>query len=1480
MSQPAAAEPQPKSKPHRPVWEKLLVRGGILVLLVLVGIEAAARHYHSESLTRMETAVRSSRQQSETILMDRQGLVGIPSGWHFETLEKDSSSEILTWKWPSLFKSYLLQVRINRDGKVQEYSTTGDLGIMSQSNQLPRMRVPMPPDGSVVVQVPEEPGMVLSREVIRQAFLMAAQEGFQLATPDAFERLTLPKGQADRGPFEVNVIVAPMNRITAQISRFTPSGLQSLYAEHYTAPVDQQLETLTALAERGLRVDFPKLLQTEGFTPVPATALIPARPVVQNVIDLQANPDPISQFAALRRLHQQVMRETASPEVYVALARGYATLGSDCELNWTSLHKVFKARALLWAERAVHAWPEHHDVWLARAQVRAICGLPGQALSDLTRYEEAASPGENPTLTALRQFCKWDAKGLAATAQGGDRYANFLYLRMLEQSANSQGWLKLSEKIARSQPTAWRVHALRATAPPLGIRHETAVTGLAQLSATLPVLMQACDDLPENVRQILRAQRAQQRQPNALNQLLENVVFPNASDWRDQMVEALLTPPPKPAVEPLPWSALGRMIDDFQFQQAMSLLEFHRLKLGVETQGTINQLRPLVRNHPLAGMLDCFDTNLDRSRKAAEDLGATLETADLSEAALLSQGLIAYAPALDKVPKRVRGQRDNVVPDLLAALVTPQELQDSQSWRALEALKLIQPDCPVIGAAEVTLHWERIEAEAPAWEAKNLDEPTVMQALTQQYVNDKRWTDARRTAERFAKLQPEYASYWTLADVCRRTRDWEGQQQALQGILALPSQGLEHAMANSALAYGFMDRHDWKAARPFAEAAAKSYSGWGLTCAADCYEGLKLWKQAERMMMACSQRYDNSKEEWYRWCLRTGHGDAETARRLAWEKFDGPTLENEEHRQLEQGVYLWMEGDRQEAYQRILACCERSEETYYDMLAIIFADQMGDVAGRDARLNELAAKPGWPMYTSLAQMILRARRTPDIVFTDAELEWFATLEYSVGGPTNGQYALAHALRMMGDPRSRDWLRRCASSPQRQKFVVMLAGWELTQAGEESPPRSPTELPREQHQSFLRLVEAFPRINQQHPRKGLKSLQAAAEMAPGFLAPLSVLGEHAFSMHEFAIAEEAFTKLIAATPQIPAHYSTLGRVYEAQNQPAKAIATYEAGLKQDSTDKAIHNNLAWLLLGSRDGDVRDLPRGLEHGRLSLGGGPESQPREVALQAVMAAAEGKFDEAIKLQQKALELAANNDKFTMQQRLKLFEKHQPYRRAPAQLPLLTVLPEDGSWVQFDVLLKVTQHAYWNGALTGRDTSPVEYNGSITVRSVGRIAAGNLRCLEIEVTGDSQHLRPSIYRLIIPEAAFGTHQVPIDAIVRWWSGLPNGPVLPLTDLSDEPDFAFLMHGGMYNNGIWTDPQSISTPKGPFTCEIISGHSHRNLEPQSDSLHTTLHRNADVPFGLVMAELRYQGEEEIHATLTLRDFGNNATAAWPDLVP
>src|SRR5690606_13160960 len=138
------------------------------------------------------------------------------------------------------------------------------------------------------------------------------------------------------------------------------------------------LTVLVEAAARLSRTAFPEALKRAGYRDARAHAngeAAAAGPVPERIERELEELETLSQFVAVRQLHQRIAQDGPSPELLGALVRGYANLGSLTEFHWNAVHKAFKARALLYAQRMTQADPQSTWALWHRAYARALAGL-------------------------------------------------------------------------------------------------------------------------------------------------------------------------------------------------------------------------------------------------------------------------------------------------------------------------------------------------------------------------------------------------------------------------------------------------------------------------------------------------------------------------------------------------------------------------------------------------------------------------------------------------------------------------------------------------------------------------------------------------------------------------------------------------------------------------------------------------------------------------------------------------------------------------------------------------------------------------------------------------------------------------------------------------------------------------------------------------------------------------------------------------
>jgi len=140
------------------------------------------------------------------------------------------------------------------------------------------------------------------------------------------------------------------------------------------------------------------------------------------------------------------------------------------------------------------------------------------------------------------------------------------------------------------------------------------------------------------------------------------------------------------------------------------------------------------------------------------------------------------------------------------------------------------------------------------------------------------------------------------------------------------------------------------------------------------------------------------------------------------------------------------------------------------------------------------------------------------------------------------------------------------------------------------------------------------------------------------------------------------------PDVEIFYKLRGSSLIGAGQYAEGRKALEMGLKITDDPAELANNLAWLLATCRDETQRDGEAAVRFAELAHRATLAEDPGVTDTLAAAYAEAGRFEDAVRTQKRAIELA----RFVrpqvvaeFQERLALFEKHQPYREKPSTRP-----------------------------------------------------------------------------------------------------------------------------------------------------------------------------------------------------------------------
>lgn len=1077
---------------------------------------------------------------------------------------------------------------------------------------------------------------VLVREIVRQGFLLAAREEFRALTRD--EVLGEPAvyfGDAG-GVFDMAVEVPEDGAVKIELRGGKKGGAAAPWNATFQATGEQLLVLALEKSDGWSQADFPKFLRDAGLAvptaAVPDVELLPTDPV-----PLEA----IAQVAHLRRLHAHLLKEPKSPALLAAAARHYALLGSLCDRDWGLEHKALKARALLYAERAVRNGPQDAGAAWSRALVRALCGLNFLALPEIERARTLGTPKEAPPWAeGVAAFARWDEPALAKGIEQEQPLAAYLGMLAREMIGTESQRIEAYQRALEADPSC-----LRAA---LGASLEKALVVRRRFGESqLPLF---ASQLPELVKQLEPTQSGGKVAPPAARP--------------DQMLAASaeqvsgLRKRPDDRGEPSLYVA-ATLIENLQFAQAVQLLDTERRSLGVDTEETVKQLNQLLPDHPMKGFFRLYQRDSRGAQRALREISGGMVAQGLSEGALPSVSWFEWLRAdreYQDLMQSIRRQRDDVVPELLARL--SDSLPEAEHLGALGVLRRMSPDCPAVIAATVQRDWKSAEPQAEGWE-KGTSNPRVLMALADQYRAQRKAEAEERCLLRWSEIDLSHEVYGRLADLYLRTDREERWKEIVTESLEIPGFGLEQAQANNQLARWHMRRSEWREALPYAEAAAESYSSWGLGCAQDCYEALGGWEQSEAVARARTGRYQGDWLEWYLWCRRNGRGDLAGARTAAQAGYDelaqrGFKLE------LEQAVFNELEGRLPEALEIYLHQYRSKQNNYAGMCAVIVLDELDRSAERDHLIREMCSVASQSEFAVLCDQLRRLPGAPAPGLTAAELDLVQCFDVGDGHPTNVACFIGQLLQRRDRQADAEiWLKRAASSPLRNKFCCTKAAAALVRAKADLPRVRGSEL-EAAYGAARKLFQRAQSLRDESDSEGaLKACREGIAAAPDWLHGRMISASFNADLGRPEQGLEDFNRLLELVPGQPYLLSRRGKVRESLKDDRGAIADYEAALASSPAFKTAHNNLGWLRAAATEPELRNGDLAVRHAKKAFEAGFEQDANGLALLAAAYAEKGDFDEAIRLIDSPL-AGKYSDVTRLQNWRDSYRQKKPYRRS----------------------------------------------------------------------------------------------------------------------------------------------------------------------------------------------------------------------------
>ena len=701
---------------------------------------------------------------------------------------------------------------------------------------------------------------IFNRELMRQALLIAARDELGLATRDEVLGEAIADDAKAGSEVElVTVFHTVRGRLSPAVIRRVGGGAnaRTLFRRDLgdSNRPERERGNPAEIAEELSRTEFPAVLKQLGLEGKPNAsrpdAGLPAG--VEDRLSRLGYPDV---FAAVRDLHEAIRTGGESPARVGGLVRGYALLGLLTEHHWHPAHKVFKARALLYARRLVARDPKgSHGLW-HRAYAEALIGRHKEAQADITSARERAKAESRPNpawADLIEAYAGYDITRMNVNPGPLSSLAALLRLMVVEYPVLQDLTLLAAREVLALAPDCYRAHDAMCHVGGISNLHQATTAGPEILARTLPEKLLAIQALPATVKEHLA--NAEGDDP-AICKLLIQAGGPGTDTGEPS------------------WAALGGLIRETRFVQVFRRLHFMRLAWSVPVDEFWAASVSSVADHPYRPYLE---TMVGDRRGANRSLAHVIEHLDLANLELSSYPMLAAIFKSQHPQKLVPWEfavrhLDYNAHDLCAVV----EYSDGAARAAhAETLLKFSPQSPYARATLIENYWERAKPHIAEWEQDANKSPAILAALARRYSELGRYDKANGLLLRYIRFSPDYWAYDRLAKNYKERGDLGHWRSTLEEFLAkTEDHGLSHAGANVQLADHFMELKRWELARPFAEAAAQSGAGWAMVCAEHCAEGREDWQEAEGYARGITQRYpEGSWGKWFLFCKRTGHGD-------------------------------------------------------------------------------------------------------------------------------------------------------------------------------------------------------------------------------------------------------------------------------------------------------------------------------------------------------------------------------------------------------------------------------------------------------------------------------------------------------------------------------------------------------------------------------------------------------------------------------
>lgn len=1111
---------------------------------------------------------------------------------------------------------------------------------------------------------------LLTRELFRQAFLMAARDELGYRTRDVSLGDQLP-GKDAKGALVFNVRLVMDRRRKIEVQLFKQEGDKETLIEKRKLKMTNltPVAEVVAFTEDLSRTWFKEVLEQAGYTSQKQEAASTEIPQSQPTFVTAEELNFCDQFKRIQELHQAVAEAGESPERLASLAQSYALYGTLTEQYWSLIPLATKARALLYAERLHQKYPQTVYALSYRALVQTLLGLDQNALNDLEKLSEAGVKQSPQPLwiPVIEAFCLRDAELLDLDQLEKEnlllwRYLNLLQATYYGTTVEKNAVVDAFNQLLTSSPRAYYTRPKT-----IGYkRSEYMVT-----TENIHCINSAAPYFEEK--------NALRLMPGQTGTKMKNLI-----ESRDELVADLMTlsTDPNQTAEPS-LALLAKSMQELTFLQATDLLVRLRNYQGVNADDLLQIFLTSAENHPFKKYLESYAWDNGVAADAFREVRFVPDEYIFPSAYPIftqDQRLSLVDKPLESIWIEYARNASHVTSELAFVINYALPVKDQGSW--VKYLRPVSPHSPYTIQQEIKHQFEKNQPRIPHLLKKYQNSGLVIHEIANQYLSRFDFTRAEWVFKRMYRLDPSYETLYPLISLAQVQDKPKQELRLRKEALQLPNSLMRRSRQEHDLAEFYLRQGDYEAALPHAEISTESNSGWSMEMYATCKELLGDLDAATEIRQRMSKRY----QLWYEfhaWCRSRGvepPDENKNTLKPILEYYSKVPLPDNRYLVADQLIYgqlssvavvLYLEKQLKMAVDVLQYASQEYDyvgETYPALLAALIADEMGLKAERDQSLSraiEIEYKSRGKEYylpqlnqVLLIRQILTEDHTPEL--TPALIDWYLQEQPNRTVRENYLYFIGKALLQKKQTElGTHYLKLSAASPLQTLSTSRMAAYTLLNLKVEVDPYHEFQFDQETDQMLKLIDAAYAYQYHQNSDLELVNLNRAVSLYPESCLSYLRRAEFYARQKKRELAEQDFVKATELAPEVPEIWLSRGEYYESTGNDQAAIQDFQRALQLDPDAIVALQKLALLLAASPDDQARDGAAALKHAQQLAKLLPERKAANLALIAIAYAELKEYDKAKQYNRDAIKHEEYPQiKQKLQKREKLYITRKPYR------------------------------------------------------------------------------------------------------------------------------------------------------------------------------------------------------------------------------